>query len=193
MLVILAPDYRKANLTLQLLTIAMSNYISIGKLVATFGVKGELLLEHRLGKKTMLRGLEVLFIEILKDEMLPYFIQSAKIKSANEIYLKLESVDSKETAQKLMHKEVWLPEEDFQKYASKSSPFTLLGFHIINDGEDIGEVLEIIEHPQQVLLRIDINGKEALIPVHAETLEKIDKRKKQVYLSLPDGLLDIYR
>jgi 16S rRNA processing protein RimM len=42
-------------------------------------------------------------------------------------------------------------------------------------------------------LRIDINGKEALIPVHEETLEKIDKRKKQVFLHLPDGLLDIYR
>jgi 16S rRNA processing protein RimM len=171
----------------------MTKYCSIGKLVATFGVKGELLLEHHFGKKTALKGLEVIFIEVMKDEMLPYFIQSAKIKSATEIYLKLDSVDTKEAAQKLTQKELWLPEEDFHKYAAKTSPFSLLGFHLINDGEDIGEVLEVIEHPHQILLRIDINGKEALIPVHEETLEKIDKRKKQVYLSLPDGLLDIYR
>jgi 16S rRNA processing protein RimM len=171
----------------------MTNYCSIGKLVATFGVKGELLLEHHLGKKTALKGLEVLFIEVMKDEMLPYFIQSAKIKSADEIYLKLDGVDTKEAAQKLLQRPVWLPDEDFHKYASKSSPFSLLGFHLINEGADIGEVLEVIEHPHQVLLRIDINGKEALIPVHEETLEKIDKRKKQVFLHLPDGLLDIYR
>jgi 16S rRNA processing protein RimM len=171
----------------------MTNYCSIGKLVATYGVKGELILQHSLGKKTSLKGLEVLFIEVMKDEMLPYFINTAKIKSAEEIYLKLDGVDSKETAQKLTQKEVWLQEAEFHKYASASSPFTLLGFHLVNEGEDIGEVLEVIEHPHQLLLRISLNGKEALIPVHEETLQKIDKRKKQVFLKLPDGLLDIYR
>ena len=169
------------------------NYNSIGKLSATHGVKGELLLQHRLGKKTSLKGLEVLFIEVMKEEMLPYFIQSARIKSVEEIYIKLDGVDTKEAAQKLAQKEVWLPEEEFHRYASKSSPFTLLGFHLVNEGEDIGEVLEVIEHPHQMLLRISLNGKEALIPVHEETLQKIDKKKKQVFLTLPDGLLDLYR
>ena len=150
-------------------------------------------MQHRLGKKTSLKGLEVLFIEVMKEEMLPYFIQSARIKSAEEIYIKLDGVDTKEAAQKLAQKEVWLPEEEFHRYASKSSPFTLLGFHLVNEGEDIGEVLEVIEHPHQMLLRISLNGKEALIPVHEETLQKIDKKKKQVFLTLPDGLLDLYR
>ena len=74
------------------------NYNSIGKIVASFGVKGELVLQHHLGKKTSLKGLEALFVEIVKGEMLPYFIQSAKIKSEEEIYLKLEGVDTKEAA-----------------------------------------------------------------------------------------------
>jgi len=29
--------------------------------------------------------------------------------------------------------------------------------------------------------------------LHAETLDKIDHQKKEVYVTLPDGLLDIYR
>jgi 16S rRNA processing protein RimM len=171
----------------------MTNYCSIGKLSASFGVKGELILLHNLGKKTALKGLEVLYIEVMKDEMLPYFIQTARIKSEEEIFLKLDGVDTREAAQKLAQKEVWLPLEDFHKYAAKTSPFSLLGFHIFSEGTDIGEVLEVIEHPHQVLLRISFNNKEALIPVHEETLERIDKRKKQVHLILPDGLLDIYR
>jgi len=171
----------------------MTNYNSIGKLVATFGVKGELILQHHLGKTTSLKGLEVLFIEAKKEEMLPYFIASAKSKSPTEIYLKLEGIDAKETAQKLLQKEIWLTEESFQKFAAKSAPITLLGFHLLNDGEDIGEVLEVIEHPHQMLFRIDYHGKEALIPVHEETLQRIDKRKKQVHVVLPDGLLDIYK
>jgi len=116
----------------------MTNYRSIGRLVATFGVKGELILQHHLGKTTSLKGLEVLFIEIKKEEMLPYFIQSAKSKSPEEIYLKLEGIDAKETAQKLLQKEIWLTEDSFQKFASKTAPVTLLGFHLINEGEIMG-------------------------------------------------------
>lgn len=33
----------------------MSEYVHIGKLVATFGVKGELILTHGLGKKQTLK------------------------------------------------------------------------------------------------------------------------------------------
>ena len=61
----------------------------------------------------------------------------------------------------------------------------------INEGENIGEVLEVIEHPHQMLFRIDYRGKEALIPVHEETLLRIDKKKKQVHVVLPDGLLNL--
>ena len=58
---------------------------------------------------------------------------------------------------------------------------------------DLGEILEVIEQPHQVLCRIHLEGKEALIPVHQETLQKIDKKNRQVLVDLPDGLLDIFR
>ena len=171
----------------------MKKYNSIGKIAATYGLHGEVVIRHNLGKKTSLKGLETVFLEMNRNEMLPYFIQTGKIKNAEEIFVKLEGVDSKEAAHKLIHKQVWLTEDDFQKYASASSPISLLGFHMIHMGTDLGEILEVIEHPHQVLCRIDLNGKEALIPVHGETLNKVDKKKKQVHVTLPDGLLEIYR
>lgn len=171
----------------------MTNYCSIGKFVATFGLAGELVLRHHLGKKTALKGLEALFIEKQKDELLPYFIESAKIKTAEELFIKLEGVNSKEAAQALVQKQVWLTEEEFHKHAGKSAPIALLGFHIINEGNDLGEILEVIEQPHQMLCRIDLDGKEALIPIHEESLLKIDKKNKQILVDLPDGLLDIFR
>ena len=171
----------------------MKNYRSIGKIVSSFGLKGELLLVHQLGKKTSLKGLEVIFIENKKEEMLPYFIQSARIKSENEIFLQLEGIDVKESAKPLLQKQVWLTEEDFEKYAAKSSPISLVGYHIISDEKDLGEILEVIEQPHQVLCRISLDGKDALIPIHEETLQKLDKKKKQIAVELPDGLLDIFR
>ncbi len=65
----------------------MKSYRSIGKFVATFGVQGELVLKHHLGKKTSLKGLETIFIEIKQDEMLPYFIETTRIKNEEEVFV----------------------------------------------------------------------------------------------------------
>ena len=170
----------------------MTNYHSVGKIVATFGVKGEVVLHHQLGKKTSLKGLETIFVEVNKDEMLPYFIEATRIKNDEELFLKFDGIDTKEAAHRLMQKRVWLPQEEFEKYVAKTAPIMLLGFHIINEGEDLGEILEVIEQPHQLLCRIDYKGKEALIPVHEDFLLKIDKKKRQVQVELPEGLLDIY-
>jgi len=51
----------------------------------------------------------------------------------------------------------------------------------------------VIEQPHQLICRIILNEKDVLIPLHEETIQKIDKKKKQVYVELPDGLLEVYR
>lgn len=171
----------------------MTEYFNIGKLVATFGLKGELLLKHTLGKKTSLKGLAAIFIEEKKESFIPWFIETAKIKNEDEIYIKLEGVDTREQAVKLTQKQAWLPETDFKKYSSKSSPISFLGYEVVENEKVLGKILEVIEQPHQVLCRIDLNGKEAFIPLHEETIVKIDKRKSQVIVELPEGLLEIYQ
>ncbi|HEY9361807.1 MAG TPA: ribosome maturation factor RimM [Chitinophagaceae bacterium] len=167
-------------------------YFKIGKLVASFGVKGELILKHSLGKKSSLKGLQAIFIEEKKEAFIPWFIAATRIKTDDEIYVQLEGIDNREAAIKLTQKEVWIPEEEFKKHASKSSPLSLLGFSIINDGKDLGPVIELIEQPHQMLCRLEIDGKEVLIPLNEQTLQKVDKKTRRVFVKLPDGLLEIY-
>ena len=170
----------------------MTEYFKIGKLVAASGLKGELILKHTLGKKTSLKGLEAVFIEDKKDSFIPWFIQSVRIKNPDEVYLKLDGVDVREAAMKISQKDIWITESDFKKFAAKTAPISLLGYTIINHKEPLGEILEVIEQPHQVLCRIMISEKEVLIPIHEETLEKVDHKAKQVFVTLPDGLLEIY-
>jgi 16S rRNA processing protein RimM len=169
------------------------SYRNIGKLVAVFGLQGELVLQHRLGKKTSLKGLKTLFLEERKDEMLPWFVQHTRVKGPEDLYIKLEGLDSKEAARRVVQKEVWLTEKDFEQYAGRSAPISLVGFRLLDGGVDLGEILEVNEQPHQVLARIDLAGKEALIPIHEETLLHIDQQKREVRVELPDGLLDVYR
>jgi len=171
----------------------MREYYKIGKLVAAFGLKGEVILKHNLGKKSSLKGLKAIFIEEQKGSFIPWFVRSSSIKNDEEIYLELEDVITREKANKLTQKEVWLPEEDFKKYSAKTSPITLLHYTIIENGKVIGEIEEVIEQPHQVLCTVRINGKEAYIPLHEETIKKVDRKKKEVTVELPPGLLEIYQ
>jgi 16S rRNA processing protein RimM len=170
----------------------MVEYFKIGKFVTAYGLKGELVLKHVLGKKTSLKGLQTIFIEDKRKSFLPWFIQSTRIKNEKEIILKLEGIDLRESAIKLTQKEVWVPETGFKKFAAKSASANLLGYDVINEKKSFGKILEVIEQPHQLLCRLEINGKEVLIPLNEGTLQKIDHKKKEVIVQLPEGLLEIY-
>jgi 16S rRNA processing protein RimM len=170
----------------------MTEYFKIGKFVTTFGLQGELVLKHNLGKKTSLKGLAAIFVEEKKESFIPWFVESTRIKNEEEIYIKLEGVSVREQAIKLTQKQVWLPEADFKKFSSKSSPINLLGFDVVENDKVLGKIEEVIEQPHQLLCRLSINGKEAYIPLHEETLVKIDKKYSRVIVELPAGLLEIY-
>jgi 16S rRNA processing protein RimM len=43
-----------------------------------------------------------------------------------------------------------------------------------------------------LLCRIELSQKEVLIPLNESFLKKIDHKKKEVIVELPEGLIDIY-
>ena len=139
----------------------MDQYRNIGKLVAVFGLQGELVLEHRLGKKTSLKGLKTIFVEERGGEMLPWFVQGTRAKGVSDIYIKLEGLDTKEAARRVVQKEVWVADADFARFAGRSAPISMVGFRLLDGSVDLGEILEVIEQPHQILCRIDHGEYEA--------------------------------
>lgn len=168
------------------------DYIQIGKIVATFGIKGEIILTHVLGQRSSLKGVKAIFVEETKNNKIPWFVQSAQAKAMDETIVQLEDLHSKESAHRLIHKKVWLTQADFAKLAAPQSPIALLGYLLYDGNQPLGKVEEVIQQPHQVLLRIEYKGKEALIPLHGETLQSVNHSQKEIFLQLPDGLLEIY-
>ncbi|HZZ76036.1 MAG TPA: 16S rRNA processing protein RimM, partial [Puia sp.] len=163
------------------------SYRNIGKIVSAFGLKGDMIVLHRLGKKIAVSKIKVIFLEQKKDELLPYFIENIRKKGADELYLKLEGIDNKESATKFLRREVWLDEDEILTHTYKNNPISWVGYRILDEGKDLGPILEVIEQPHQVLCRLEINAKEVLIPINEQTLNKVDHKNKTVLLSLPDG------
>ena len=167
-------------------------YFKIGKFAASHGLTGELILQHGLGKKTTLKGLETIFLEQTTNNFIPHFLEATSIKSDTETYIKLEGVDTKESARRFTPKDVWLQEEDFKKFAAKAAPIALLGYEMIDGKISLGEIIEVIEQPHQILCTIMYKGNEALVPVHEGNLIKMDTKNKKVFIEIPEGLLEIY-
>ncbi|MFB6457448.1 ribosome maturation factor RimM [Chitinophaga sp. Hz27] len=171
----------------------MSNYFSIGKMLSAHGLQGEILVRHSLGKRSTLKGVEAIFLEERKNSFIPHFIQHVTAKNAEQLYIKLEGIDTKEAAQKLLPGQIYLQEADFKNQAASSSPLALLGFTVEDEQYGtLGTVEEVIEMPMQVLIKVMIQGKEALLPVNEQSLVKVDKKNQVVHLQLPEGLVELY-
>ncbi len=169
-----------------------NSYRNIGKIVSAFGLKGDLIVHHHLGKKVSVTKLKVIFLEGKKQEMLPYFISFAKKKGIDELMLKLEGVDSKEAVSPYLRHDVWIREEEMSWHTSVDNPIGWVGYRVLDQDRDLGSILEIIEQPHQILCRLQMEGKEVLLPVNEQTLRRIDHPAKSLYLALPDGLLEVY-
>ena len=166
--------------------------VRIGKIVAVNGLKGEVILEHNLGKRSELKGLLSVMIETKKDELIPYFVETAKARSATESILKFEGVDTPEKAKLITRKNAWIAEKDFDAHVSKQSSTALLGYILFDKKIRIGEITAVLEQQQQILCTVEINGKEALIPVHSDNTLHMNSKERTIEVDIPDGLLEIY-
>ena len=170
----------------------MSQYIHIGKIVAPHGITGHVIIEHALGKPIHFKGIDAIFVEKNAASFIPYFIQSAAVKTDTITHLQLEGINSREATAMLLGKKVWLPQDEFQKLVDKQSPLALLGYTVVEAGKPIGIIQEVIEQPHQLMVTILYQGQEAYIPLHEESLKAVNHKAKTISVELPDGLLDLY-
>ncbi len=127
-----------------------------------------------------------------KKALLPYFVTFSRKITADAVFISLEGINTRERAQQLVSRAVWVPEELYHQLASKNAPANLLGYQIVENDKEIGLITEVIEQPQQLVCKVFIQEQEVLIPLHEDTLLSIDHAAKKVIVQLPDGLLDIY-
>ncbi len=172
----------------------MSDYIHIGTIVATRGLSGEMVIVHELGKQLNRENIPALFIERNRKNFIPYFIESTQDKNEKEAYLQLEGVDRKETAQALVRKKVYLEKNTFEGLVKPDSALYYLGFTLFDRNEkELGEIVEISRLPTQLIAHVNERGNELLIPLTQQTIERIDRANKIIFVTLPAGLTDIYR
>ncbi len=172
-------------------------FVEIGKLRKPHGLKGELkLLITERFEDNLAENVDAFFVE-QAGRMMPYFIEYLRGKGA--FILKLEDIDSKEDANLIANRPIFLRRKDIlmtdEELAADDSglEYNFLTNYTLETEllGTVGTILSVEDFPQQEMAVVRYEGKDFLIPLLKEWILNIDKETKIVRMELPEGLLDL--
>lgn len=163
-----------------------------GKITKTHGLKGELTVKLDVANPGDFKDLRYVLIED-RGNLIPYFIENQKI-NGDKMIVQLQDVKKVEQAVAFMGKAVFLPNELMPELEDDDFYFQeIVGFKMVDvlKGE-IGEISNVLEYPTQAVIQVMKDGKEILIPIHDDIIQKVDKKAKILTVKAPEGLINMY-
>lgn len=141
------------------------------------------------GKYSELRSILV----DIRGELVPYFIEDLNIIDDHTALVRFVDTGL-EQATKLVKRDLYLPLSMLPKLdGNKFYYHEVMGFMLTDlRFGDIGPIAEVLSYPRQDLFRVMHGDKEVLIPVSDTFIRNVDRKKKQITVDCPEGLIDIY-
>lgn len=162
------------------------NLVALGYFSKTHGLKGHLVLKAE--SDFFVDDLKVLFVEIAGAKA-PYFVSDLK-QSGGNITIALEDMETLEKAKTLIGKKVFVDEALID---AEDGELNWTGFELIDKHYGLlGNITSVTDNGQQVLLSVDHKGKEVMLPLVEEFVEKVDETEKKIWFNAPEGLIDVY-
>ena len=165
----------------------------VGKIVKKYSFKGELLVKLDTDEPKQFLEMESVFVEKHKN-LIPFFIDSLSLHKSELLRVKFEEVDSEEDADSLLGSELYLPLDLLPQLSGNTFYYhEIIGFSVndVNFGP-VGTISGINDSTAQALFEIERDGKQILIPISDEIIDKVDRKAKTIHIQAPEGLIDIY-
>jgi 16S rRNA processing protein RimM len=164
-----------------------------GKILKSFGYKGDVMILIQIGLAQDYEKMESFFVEI-DNKLVPFFIESIDSRSEDLMLAHFEDINSPADAQLIIGKNVWLPQELLPANIDDQKALRLLiGFNVIDKEKgNIGQLDGYIHMTHQDVIRVKSGKHEILLPAVAEVITRIDRRKKEIHVTAPEGLIDFY-
>ena len=164
----------------------------LGTVVAKYSFNGEVLIKLDTDEPQQYLSLASFLLE-QKTGLVPYFTTAVKLHKTELLRVSIEEVDSEHQANELIGKSVYLPLDQLPSLNDDQFYYhEIIGFEVIDSLQrPIGIIKGVNDASSQVLLEVEHNNRQILIPLVDELIQKFDKKEKQLYLSIPEGLLDL--
>lgn len=165
----------------------------VGYISRTRGLKGELQIYFEIDNPEEIDWPH-LFLEI-DNRRVPFLVEKINIQKNNTAFVFLEDVNDIHKAEEYLRKKVYVAENQIPERDEDDFRWDdFLGFTVVDEHyATLGEITSIEELPQQQMVTVNMDGKELLFPFSEDWLHEIDTEKKKLFVSLPDGLVELYR
>lgn len=165
----------------------------LGKIVSKYSFKGEVLVKIDTDEPELYDNMESVFVA-LRNNLIPFFIRKCRLHKSQLLRIDFEEVNSEDDADKIMGSELYLPLSFLPELTGNKFYFhEVIGFRVLDSIHgDIGVIQSVNDTTSQALFEVLKDEKELLIPISDDIIAKVDREQKVIYVTTPDGLVDLY-
>ncbi len=169
------------------------DFYYLGKITKLYSYEGKVTFYFDVDNVSEYEGLDAVFINV-KGDIIPFMIESIKFGKGNSATVKLLDIDTESDARQLLNSELYLPIETLPKLkGNKFYYHEVIGFEVWDQEKGyVGVIARIIEDSAQPIFEIKEGYNEILLPVVDHFIIELQREKKKIIVSFPDGLLELY-
>ena len=174
----------------------LDDTFQLGYIIKTHGLRGHVVAHFDVDDATAYQKLKTVYLALAATpaKLVEHAVEKVQSQTGAKVLLKLRGIDRIVDAEPLRGSQLHLPLTELPELAADQFYFhDVIGFTVVDENlGELGTVENFYELPQQDMLAMRYQGQEVLIPVVDELVSHADKEKQQIYVTLPDGLLDVY-
>ena len=133
------------------------------------------------------------FVFEMQGILVPFFLEEYRFKGSTTGLLILEGIKNEDQAKAFYGLTIYLPKNYLEKVEDNEIELDYFASFSLIDSEKglLGIIAEVDQTTENVLFVIKTEDDELLIPAGEEYIQEIDHIKKIIYVTLPEGLLDL--
>ena len=167
---------------------------AVGYIQKPHGLKGDLILVFEKEFEESLEEIDLVLVEV-DGGLVPFFIEDDgfRFKTDESAICKLELVDSLTKAKELVGCKVYIFDHEIVESEGQGVESTLIGMRSYDAKfGDIGLISRVDDFSGNLVITVDHPQAEILIPLSDEIITSVDNDNREIHLSCPNGLIDIY-
>lgn len=170
---------------------APERLVPLGEIVATHGIEGWLKVNPYNPQSSTLSSTQEIFLE--KDGLRSPQRLAAVKPHKNQLLVRLEGVDGINEAEKWIGSILSVAETELAPLgADEYYYYQVVGLEVFDThGHRVGTIARLLSTPGGDLYVVEGEGKEYLVPVTKEIVEKIDFAAGKIIINPPEGLLEL--
>ncbi len=160
---------------------------TIGRITRTYGFEGAVVVRSESGITREPEQGEPVFI-VIDGIPVPFFTREAFSPSPATLVISFDDYLTTESVSRFKGCEVRIAGETEEN----DDMAALDGYSLtdINSGVR-GTITSVIQNPGQLLAVVTVPGGEILVPLHPDLIVSVDRKRKTIEMSLPEGLIQL--